>query len=520
MWSSTTGGSGTGNGGWSQAKAAAAAKAYGMEQAWSGDPDVPPPPPAPTGGWVAPGMNAMSGPPPPVSGKAAAPPPPPPPQPTTPMPATTAAALGIPPPMSKAAQKTEFLQAVDWVLDAAAEMPAKREAAKTAAELAAKSSAAAAAAAKALAALATNPQGPDGGKPTHQAAKRARRRQADAEVKALAELKAARVASASSASASSSSSGAVWNVVVESVVEGIDAMKLIAEEAMSVDDDGGSEVKGKKGQGGGSSMVSTAATTTDTFRGSSAGGALAGVVVDAGDGGDVVGRDGDAASTEYVGGSEAFIESSSEEEGDGDATNPRPMKGKLACAECAADCEHRSQFLLSDGGPGGCSASWQRKMWGHCLACSGMTAKEFKKHAKRKWSQRANALRERVQTVRCADFDTVAATIARSMPGASRRVVRELACSCIRVATISFAESIRTEDPVLLECRDMLTVQHLADLERAAADPRHACIVEGRFLAAQELQYLTSVAQGITVSFCCRSRKCLWFGLNHEWSKH
>jgi hypothetical protein len=148
-----------------------------------------------------------------------------------------------------------------------------------------------------------------------------------------------------------------------------------------------------------------------------------------------------------------------------------------------------------------------------------MTAKEFKKHAKRKWSQLANALRERVQTVRCADFDTVAATIARSMPGASRRVIRELACSRIRVATISFAASIRTEDPVLLECRDMLTVQHLADLERAAADPRHACIVEGRFLAAQELQYLTSVAQGITVSFCCRSRKCLWFGLNYEWPK-
>jgi hypothetical protein len=246
-----------------------------------------------------------------------------------------AAALGIQPLMSKAAQKTEFLQAVDWVLDAAAEMPAKREAAKTAAELAAKASAAAAA--KTLAALETNPPGPDGGKPTHQAAKRARRRQADAEVKALAELKAARVACASSASASSSSGG-VWNVVVESVVEGIDAMKLIAEEAMGVDDDGGSEVKGKKGQGGGSSMVSTAATTTDTFRGSSAGGAVVGVVVDAGDGGDVVGRDGDAASTEYVGGSEAFIESSSEEEGDGDGTDPRSMKGKLACAECAADC--------------------------------------------------------------------------------------------------------------------------------------------------------------------------------------
>ena len=43
------------------------------------------------------------------------------------------------------------------------------------------------------------------------------------------------------------------------------------------------------------------------------------------------------------------IEESSEEE---DAANPRSMNARLSCAECSAVCEHRSEFLLSDGGPG------------------------------------------------------------------------------------------------------------------------------------------------------------------------
>ena len=142
------------------------------------------------------------------------------------------------------------------------------------------------------------------------------------------------------------------------------------------------------------------------------------------------------------------------------------------------------------------------------------------KLAKKRWSQRANALREWVQSVHCADFDTVSASIKLSLPGASWQVVRALACSRIRIATISFAASIAKEGPVLLERRDMMAVQHMADIERAAADPRHVCVVEGRFLAAQELQYLTEVAEGITISFCCRFRNCLWFGMNSEWPKH
>jgi hypothetical protein len=175
--------------------------------------------------------------------------------------------------------------------------------------------------------------------------------------------------------------------------------------------------------------------------------------------------------------------------------------------------------MLVEGGPGGCGASWQGKMWGHCLPCSGLAAKVFKKKAKKLWANRANALRERVKTVRCADFDTIGGLILKQLPGASSVLVRHLANSRIRLATMAFAASVANESPELLEVRSNLFDQYKQDLEEAAANPDNACTVDGKFLAAAETQYLTSVAEGISVSFGCRFRDCLWFGQNHEWPK-
>jgi hypothetical protein len=148
-----------------------------------------------------------------------------------------------------------------------------------------------------------------------------------------------------------------------------------------------------------------------------------------------------------------------------------------------------------------------------------LAAKVFKKKAKKLWADRANSLRERVKTVRCADFDTVGQLIAKQLPGAKNTLVRHLANSRLKCATIAFAVAVASESRELLEIRDRLTAQHLKDCQDAADDPRNACTVEGQFLSSTEAQYLTSVAEGITVSFCCRFQSCLWFGLNNEWPK-
>jgi hypothetical protein len=142
-----------------------------------------------------------------------------------------------------------------------------------------------------------------------------------------------------------------------------------------------------------------------------------------------------------VGGAEAEGSDSDNKGGD------RSMKGKLECAECGVACAFRSEFMLVPGGPGGCQASWQGKMWGHCQPCSGLSAKVFKKNAKKTWNDRANSLRERVSAVRSVDFDNAKAYILKALPKASQHLVRHLANSRLRCATLAFAASIGNESP-------------------------------------------------------------------------
>ena len=205
-----------------------------------------------------------------------------------------------------------------------------------------------------------------------------------------------------------------------------------------------------------------------------------------------------------------------DEEGDGIT---RSMKGRLECAECGLECPTRSEFLLVDGGPGGCSASWQGKMWGHCQTCAGLPLKPFMKAAKKAWAARANSLRERSKSVRNIDFENSRAHILKALPKASTQLVRHLACSRIRCATMAFASAINGESPELLEIRHRINEQYRKDCDDAVADPENAVSVDGQFLGATEAAYLTTVALGITVSFCCRYLSCLWFGQNHEWPK-
>ena len=300
-------------------------------------------------------------------------------------------------------------------------------------------------------------------------------------------------------------------VALKAATRGISAMKVDGEQAATPACDpfrgssaGGSCAGGAGSSkddvvmGGGSETASTAIPASDPFRGSSAGGSCAG---GAGAGGS------------------ADSDSDAEGDGNGNGNGDRRMKGKLECAECGVDCHNRSDFMLVEGGPGGCGASWQGKMWGHCQTCSGLSAKVFKKKAKKTWADRANALRQRVQHVRCADFDTIGELLLKQLPGASAMLVRYLANSRIRCATIAFAVAVVNESKELLEIHDRLTKQYLQDCKDAAEDPRNACTVEGHFFSSTEAQYLTNVADGITISFGCRFRNCLWFGYNHKWQK-
>jgi hypothetical protein len=406
--------------------------------------------------------------------------------------------LGLPQPTAFAKRQfqDQFFQESDWVLVAAEKLKKElQENAEPKVELAlAQPKVKAAPAVASSASSSGELETPK--KPSKQMGKRARRRAEKLEQEEVIRLKVARL----TATLSSSS---ICQSTIEGVTQGLNEIKLICEEGAPMETRGGSSVVSTMvpATGDGLSDVTTLVLATDTLPGPSAGRAVAG------------------GGISSVGGSSSICggeESSGPDEQD---ATTRSFNGKLSCCECGTYVPKRSEFLLHPGGPSGCDASWQGHMWGHCQVCSEMPLKKFQKLAKRSWFDRANALRERVQHVRCADFNNVAAIIAKQLPGASRKTMRYLATSRIACATAAFAVAFSKENAELLEARDMITRQHFADIEAAAANPRNACSVDPRFLIAQEAQYLTSLALGITISFCCRNRKCLWFGLNHEWPK-
>jgi hypothetical protein len=219
--------------------------------------------------------------------------------------------------------------------------------------------------------------------------------------------------------------------------------------------------------GGGSSDVSTTVLATDTLPPIPC---------------HLVRWDVAALGMTFNGSDSTSTSSSSEEEQTADS---RSLNGKLSCSECSKECPKRSEFLLNPGGASGCDASWQGKMWGLCQVCSKLPAQRFKRQARRRWSLRAKALQERVQHVRCAELDT-AGIIAKHLPGTVGHpaISHNMRCE-------AWAAAVRAEGLVLLKCRDRAAKQYFADVEKNVTN--------------------------ITIRFCCRSRNCLWFGLNHEW---
>ena len=309
-----------------------------------------------------------------------------------------------------------------------------------------------------------------------QVGKRARKHQAKLEVAEVVATKLSRVESSSAGGASSG----IFRAGVEGVTAGIDKMGLILQE-------------------GGSDGGSTGIPASDLFRGSSAGRSDAG---------------GTASAC-----MDAVDEESGGEDGGADGGG-RSLKGKLECSTCGADCPRRSDFLLCAGGPGGCGAAWQGKLWGICQVCSEMPLKLFLKKSKREWMLRANAVRERAQDVRCVNFTNLMDRLGRQLPGAKNTLLRHLANSRIRCATLAFASSIAGESKEMLLLRQSIDAQHKEDCEAAVRDPANCVTPEGHMLSTTESGYLTTVAAGITVSFACRYRHCMWFGQNHEWPKH
>jgi hypothetical protein len=111
------------------------------------------------------------------------------------------------------------------------------------------------------------------------------------------------------------------------------------------------------------------------------------------------------------------------------------------------------------------------------------------------------------------------AQIQAGLPGAKYSLIRELSFLRLKCCCLGLAVALNNENQETLAARDMVQDRYEAMIEAAVSDPENRCSMDGQVFKAQELQNLTVITEGFSVSFVCRRTACLWFGMNHEWPK-
>ena len=171
-----------------------------------------------------------------------------------------------------------------------------------------------------------------------------------------------------------------------------------------------------------------------------------------------------------------------------------------------------SQFLLVED-----EASWQGRIWGHCLLCSTLSMKEFKKLARKRKETRARMLRGRRDRARCINFSNTTKIFKLVFPGASHDQMRKLAEMRTRAMAASFISGFNQANPCYQTICHDINQQWFKEVEKAANDPSYASTADAQTLTAQEASYLTNLSKGTSLSFLCRMPDCLFYGMNHEW---
>jgi hypothetical protein len=169
--------------------------------------------------------------------------------------------------------------------------------------------------------------------------------------------------------------------------------------------------------------------------------------------------------------------------------------------------------LMNDG----YEACWQAKIFGWCFEFMECSEAEFKTMSRRTWNHRdseTKGFRERAYDI---DFKSASRKVREMFPDASTSIVRELTVKRHRAMCLTFACAFDKENPHKQAARQASTVEWMTELSKAADDPTYGGSVDGRILCGQDLSFLTNIADGISVSFCCRNVDCLFFGLNLEW---
>ena len=187
---------------------------------------------------------------------------------------------------------------------------------------------------------------------------------------------------------------------------------------------------------------------------------------------------------------------------------------KLTCCNCGKGPLKQSEMVLAGGGK---DASWQGKVFGWCRDCMDLPEKEFKSQSRITWNFRIHESGKTRERAMFASYENVSALIRSDFPGASHDAIRELTVKRNRALCIAWACSMEKENTFLQQARRIVQDEWLTDVQRAAEDPTYACSIDGKMLKSREISFLTTVADGIQLCYCCRNPKCLYYGMNSEW---
>ena len=187
----------------------------------------------------------------------------------------------------------------------------------------------------------------------------------------------------------------------------------------------------------------------------------------------------------------------------------------LHCCNCGGGPLKQSEMVLCDGGK---KASWQGKLFGWCRECMpDLTDREFKSQSRCTWSTRLTELGKSRDRAMFLTFETALAAIRSDFPRATQAVARELAVTRSRAMCCAWASSMAKENVHLQAARRMADEAYLKVVDLELAHPEYACSVDGRVLKQREVAWLTNMAEGMSLCYCCRRPDCGYFGMNSQW---
>ena len=88
----------------------------------------------------------------------------------------------------------------------------------------------------------------------------------------------------------------------------------------------------------------------------------------------------------------------------------------LKCMNCELAVKNRTDFLWLPE-----HEDWCGKLWGHCLECSGLGKKDFKRKQNKLWNQRATILYQKQERVRTLNWKNLDAALKEKYPGVSNK---------------------------------------------------------------------------------------------------